>query len=214
MSRGLRDPRRRAAAIAALMLISVVITAPLRGAVIFTDIPDVNLMAGGFGGEVFHNVDLNGDGLSELRMQGSGGDFSAFTYTTTRVAGIANIPPDSSGFAHPFILGSIIGVEAPASRSWFSGYGNLLGCREIGCIGLWTLGGTNYVGVEFQLDTGTHYGWLAIEMQAIFGGGHLLNYAYESEPNTPIVAGAIPEPSSLIFVGVATASLLSRRQRK
>ena len=211
MNCGLTVHRRRGEAVAAPLLISVMMMAPLRGAIIFTDVPDVNLMAGGFGGEVFHDVDLNGDRIPELRMQGSGGDFSAFTYITTRVAGIANTPPDLSGSAHPFTLGSVISPIAPDSRSWNAGIAGLLGCREIGCIGLWTLGGTNYVGVEFELETGTHYGWIAIEMQALFGGGHLLSYAYESEPNTAIIAGAIPEPSTTLLIGTGTALLWRRR---
>jgi len=210
----LHDRRSRGAAVAAPLLISVMMIAPLRGAIIFTNVPDVNLMAGGFGGEVFHDVDLNGDGTYELQIAGRFGDFYVTTYSANRIAGISAQPPDVGGFAHPFTLGAIIDSQAPDNRSWNSGISSLLSCQEIGCIGLWTSGGTNYVGIDFQLQTGTHYGWVAIEMQFLFGGGHLLSYAYESQPNEPIIAGAIPEPSSSVFVGVATASLLLRRRRK
>lgn len=210
MNCGLTVRRRKGAAGVALLLVSVWITAPLRGAVIFTDVPDVNLMAGGFGGEVFYNVDLNNDGIHEVQVAGRFGDFYVTSYTTTKVAGISAQPPDVGGFAHPFVLSDSIYSQPPENRSWNSGISSIIGCQEIGCIGLWTAGGTNYVGVEFQLETGIHYGWIAIEMQFIFGGGHLLSYAYESEPNRPIVAGAIPEPSTAMLVGTGTALLLKR----
>ncbi len=213
MNRGLRNRRRRGAAIAAPLLLCVLMMAPLRGAIIFTDVPDVNLMAGGFGGEVFYNVDFTGDGVAEVRMQGSGGDFGVIALTTTTVAGIRSGPLDLNGFAHPFGFGDLIAPEPPQNRSWNQGMSALLGCREIGCIGLWTSGGTNYIGVEFLLGTDTHYGWVAIDMPAIFGGGILLSYAYESEPNTPIIAGAIPEPSSTVLVATGTVLLWKRNAK-
>jgi len=214
VNRGLRNRRRKGAAVAAPLLLSVMMTAPLRGAVIFTDVPDVNLMAGGFGGEASYNLDFNNDGINEIQVASRYGDFFVTTLGNgSRIAGIAASPPDIGGFAHPFTLGNIVGPQTPDFRSWNLGISGLLSCQEIGCIGLWRSGGTNFLGVEFQLYSDTHYGWVAIDMPAIFGGGILLSYAYESEPNSQIIAGAIPEPSSAMLVATGTALLWKRNAK-
>lgn len=54
--------------------------------------------------------------------------------------------------------------------------------------------GSGYLGLQFVAADGIHYGWLFAELatNSIQTGPRILNWAYESRPNTPIVAGAIP----------------------
>lgn len=203
-----------AASFGLVFMIGILMMAPLRGAIIYTDVPDVNLMAGGFGGEASYDVDLNGDGTVELTVFSRFGDFGVLASSHTRIAGIPSTPPNSNGFAHPFTLGQIIGVTPPDDRSWNEGSSGLLGCQSLGCIGLWTTGGTNYIGVEFQIGPDLHYGWVEIDMQFIFAGGHLRSYAYESESTMSIVAGAIPEPSTGVLIGLGCAMAVLKRRRK
>jgi len=204
----------RAASFALVILMGVLTTAPLRGAVVYTDVPDVNLMAGGFGGEASYDVDLNGDGADELTVFSRFGDFGVLASLDTRIAGISSSPPNSNGFAHPFPIGQIVGVTPPDGRSWNEGSSGLLGCQSLGCIGLWTNGGTNYIGVEFQIGSDIHYGWIEIYMEFVFAGGHLRSYAYETEPRRPIVAGVVPEPSTGIFLAIGAAAFVLKRRRR
>jgi hypothetical protein len=49
-----------------------------------------------------------------------------------------------------------------------------------------------YLGLKFQVNGQTHFGWARLSVRAqVFQGMHavLTGYAYETEPNTPIVAG-------------------------
>lgn len=72
--------------------------------------------------------------------------------------------------------------------------------------------GNTYFGIEFDIAGNTHYGWVNI---ALGPEGYLgfrdpitTSWAYESTPNTGIVAGAIPEPSTGILTTIGSVSLL------
>jgi hypothetical protein len=52
-----------------------------------------------------------------------------------------------------------------------------------------------FIGVEFTIDTATHYGYVGfqgVETDDLNAGpeGRIFGFGYESEPNTPIAAGA------------------------
>lgn len=71
-----------------------------------------------------------------------------------------------------------------------------------------------YIGFRFGEEGAWNYGWLHIN---IWGGweGWVSGWAYETELNTPIRAGAIPEPASAVLLagGLALAAAGARRRR-
>ena len=71
-----------------------------------------------------------------------------------------------------------------------------------------------YVGFRFNAVDGTHYGWIQLSVGA--GSINFVSAAYQATPNTPIAAGAIPEPGTLGLlalgaVGVVGAAIKRRR---
>ena len=72
-----------------------------------------------------------------------------------------------------------------------------------------------FVGLEFESSEGTHYGWLDIE-GVPNGGSYLIvhGWAYETTPGIGIVAGAVPEPSSVVLAFLGTFTLWGLRFRK
>lgn len=78
-------------------------------------------------------------------------------------------------------------------------------------IGPWA-GQSGYLGFSFyNLESeSAHYGWL--EMEENDGWLRLKRWAYESENNRPLLAGQIPEPSSLMLL-MASAGMVWRRRR-
>jgi hypothetical protein len=73
-------------------------------------------------------------------------------------------------------------------------------------------GRTGYLGFRFQGEEGEHYGYALVQdNEVIFG--RILAIAWESEPNTPILAGAVPEPSTSTTLLTALAIILFRRRR-
>ncbi|ETR65781.1 MAG: hypothetical protein OMM_13722 [Candidatus Magnetoglobus multicellularis str. Araruama] len=52
------------------------------------------------------------------------------------------------------------------------------------------LGKTGFIGVQFQQGNDTHYGWIHFEGPNPPTYGKIIDWGYESEPDTPILAGA------------------------
>ncbi len=71
------------------------------------------------------------------------------------------------------------------------------------------------IGVEFEAEDGIHYGYFDISPSPWIEPRITLHgWAWETEPGKAILAGQVPEPSSWILAGVATASLLLLRRRE
>ena len=69
-----------------------------------------------------------------------------------------------------------------------------------------------FLAVDLNFDGASHYGWISYQLQAIGAFGIVRGWAYETEPNTPIFAGIIPEPS-VLGLGLA-ASICGCWQRR
>ncbi len=89
--------------------------------------------------------------------------------------------------------------------------------------GLFQFGTTAHAGLRFEIDGETHYGWVLInevdpdpendpsfKPTGLVGAAFVVEYAYETEPDTPIV---IPEPSTVGLLGVGALALWLRRRR-
>jgi hypothetical protein len=115
------------------------------------------------------------------------------------------------GFAIPLAAGQEIGPGAQGYY-WMQGpTGYVLTANaDFGPIGYFTGLESAYLGLEFQQDGHTYYGW--VRLGAPFtglNGGWLYDYAYETVPDTPILAGAgVPEPSTLTLCLVGITLLI------
>ena len=78
---------------------------------------------------------------------------------------------------------------------------------------LWK-GRSGYLGYRMLKDDGWHYGWVYVEKDPLLTviGGYVTAYAYETTPNTPILA-QIPEPSINLMAAFSIMSWLCRRRR-
>jgi len=72
-----------------------------------------------------------------------------------------------------------------------------------------------YFGFVLDAETASPlYGWMKVTLDNTGSTGLINEWAFETTPSTPIVVGAIPEPSAFVLLfGVIGAALL-RRQRK
>ena len=81
----------------------------------------------------------------------------------------------------------------------------------------WVLNSANnLVGFRFWNEDSMdlHYGWFRVEFGATLTTRKIVEYAWESTPNTPIAAGsAIPEPGTPLLVSLACAVALRRHRR-
>ena len=91
--------------------------------------------------------------------------------------------------------------------------------------GNFPVNGEAYLGFYFTEADGLHAGWADLAMAGTTDGTNasvtVNSYAYENDPNTPILAGqtvaaATPEPTSLSLIAMGAAGIaeLRRRRRK
>lgn len=129
------------------------------------------------------------------------------------IPGIYDYVPLSAGFV----------VEQPTqdpSMLWWDGSDYLLASglfgEEIGYSG--SFAQTNgYMGISFSVDNSIHYGWIHMSHDENLSSPNNFylfvdGWAWETEADTPIVTGAIPEPSSGVLVVFGALSLWQFRR--
>jgi hypothetical protein len=192
----------------------------------------------------YQYIDLNFDSLTDamlgysiiadavLNPEGTNGYLSA-SVNGYNIDGSNRILVDaSSGSDATLPYGTLISGNPDPSLEWGSG-----GLYFAGSVSSWStyppepdtewsglLGETGeaYLGIAFEIGESTHYGWIHVTLGEVdswtgFKSPITASWAYESTPDTPIVAGVIPEPSTGILTMVGSLGLLlparSRRRR-
>lgn len=194
--------------------------------------PDWGLLAGwdnyGGRGDVRKRIDLDGDGVYELEFYGRSSGLSVLISSHAEIMS-SRIPPffsDHSTYVIPVIRGDLLGPDT-LDRYQYQGipptlwYGS--DATETHTLGI-GFGDPNnyggyfpyqqkppYVAVRFKRNGEWHYGWVQVTSW-LDSMGFINGWAYESEPNTPIVIGVIPEPSSLLLA-MCSVALFFRRRR-
>ncbi len=156
------------------------------------------------------DLDINGDGILDYTIQGQLetvfylGVFSISQLDASQVGFPSLIKADgSSYFAEVLALGDSIGPSSSAGWSTNVELNTFRGVR-------------GYMGLQFDIPGGSpHFGYLDAEITGgqfatltIYGG------AYESQANTPILAGAIPEPNGIALLASGAAGLATWRRRR
>ncbi|MFO0829058.1 MAG: hypothetical protein U0572_13035 [Phycisphaerales bacterium] len=68
-------------------------------------------------------------------------------------------------------------------------------------------GETTVVGLRLSIQDEWHYGWVSYQ-----SGFQFIEFAYETLPDLPIAAGAIPAPGAIVVVGIAGLAGVRRRR--
>ncbi|MFZ0322051.1 MAG: hypothetical protein WAL56_23190 [Candidatus Sulfotelmatobacter sp.] len=172
-----------AAGVALLALVQ-----PASAEIVYTHI---NVSVRGYGDESYA-IDLDNDGKTDFVLTGNwsrtyfgsggGSTISIIPAKSNGAAGFggsaaALMEGDTIDGAHQFF-----GKEMAWMETFFG--------SDFGAGGKWKNVKNGYLGLKFQIAGETHYGWarLTIRNQAPLTAD-LTGYAYETEANTPIVAG-------------------------
>ena len=167
--------------------------------VVYHDIPDLALSA-----HPGYSLDLNGDGQPDLFFNainncttpdptvlcfrrweafavGESAVVSNPTYTIGLNAG------DPIGPAGPYLSP----VGAPSVLTEGDWYFDGSAWSSFGLTGPWSdTNASMFFGLKFKAADGTHYAWLRLVNDSASGNLVLTDFAYESSPDTPILAGA------------------------
>ena len=188
---------------------------PCKAAVTITDAGNTPLF---FSGTFY--IDFNGDSTNDLMFRTTEMAMWIEALGATETLGHLAPPPNLSSYTQPVHTSELIGPVTLSPWSWNSaatGPSTLqaaaLFSGTVIRLGYWA-SNTDYVGVRFLAGGEVHYGWVEVEVPFDgFPGGYIKRYAWESEPNTPITAGALPEPSRTLLLLFGILPLLHRRRR-
>lgn len=180
----------------------------------YFDPADIQITLNDFAG-IYFNLETGAFGTSAAAVPGwdinlfnpAAGFLYTFGPATTGLAGYVS---GAYSYSNRLANGASIG---PAST--FVGFGGVTSMSYGNSFGQWTGTTNGFLGVTFTLaDNSVVYGWIHVD---VIGGGDARVTAWAFEDNGgSILAGAIPEPSSLAlsFLAAGAAGLLYWRKRK
>ena len=160
---------------------------------------------------VLYPIDLNGDSVVDFTFGAERSGNALRTERANRLIVSLSPPPNIGGGVADLPEGFTIGSSLDPQLAWISSdplggyvspgeiaFATIVQCLDIGCASEWPPGAATrgFVGIDFELADGLHYGYFDIVLSGDAAGAALLGWAYDSRPGVPILAGAVPEPST------------------
>ncbi|HTS34208.1 MAG TPA: hypothetical protein VMH04_00975 [Candidatus Solibacter sp.] len=152
----------------------------------------------------FANIDLNGDGVTDIYFSAGGGSHEAF---------LSAVLPAGNGVFNsgkPQFFGVPIGrgEHFKTYRAEMAVFDFCSFCTSgSGSGGPWAGKKNRYMGLKFQISGQTHFGWLRITVKNFTAT--ITGYAYETVPQGTIKTGYVHGPSE---TGESTASVAPIQQ--
>ena len=177
------------------------------------------------------SLDFDSDGIMEIVFSSNGQDLVGALASHVEIQGIRELPPDLGAWATPLEYMEVVSATSASLGSWIVPNGtNTFGLRTAtsqGTFSYWPQGYvfvpdgglgsftpvSGYLAVRFQQSDGIHYGWVEIGVDSSAAYGYLRSYAWETTPNTPIIAGSVPEPGRMALLMLGCVCWQMRRRR-
>ena len=164
------------------------------------------------------SIDINNDGVTDFTLTG-GQDINLWPLRNNAIISVPEPPPDSGAFAYAFGPGERISSSLDPVFVWWGASGGpagIVSASNIGAIGYFAYpSGPTYAGIRIDVGGELYYGWIHIQNLGGSNWGQISDWAYETRPDTSILAGEVPEPSclSLCFFGILLLIVHRSRSR-
>ncbi len=162
--------------------------------------------------------DVNNDGIADFTLNSP--DTIAINLTPLNNNAILSVlapPLDIGAYIYALPPGAEISSSLNPAFVWFDrnssgGTATIVASSTAGSLGYFQGSTDAYAGIRLESGGNYYYGWLHIQNFGL-NLGQISEWAYESSPNTPILAGQVPEPSlrALFIVGTVVLSVLRKR---
>ena len=203
------------ARIAYCLIVALFTAFPCRGSLIVNWLDDPIVLQSI--GSVQTPLDMNSDGLIDFTFGSDLSFVGVHPEAANQYLVYSSPPPNIGGPVEPLPARFEIGPNSnDGELEWYgsTGYSTLIQCLSgsggYTCAGRFP-GHHAYMGVEFSIEGATHYGWINVSVADYGPYAEIHGWAYESTPGMGLIAGAIPEPSTLLLLLVGAASLILRK---
>jgi len=161
------------------------------------------------------SLDVDGDGVVDFKIRDVNGGHGYFYFARLSVLPVepgngvwGHLSSYNSQFASALFPGVAIGAQAPfysgRNRMAYMATSTGLGAGFWGgetCTGPWANVKHRYLGLKFQINGETHFGWARLSIdcprESFLITGALTGYAYETTPNHRIKTGQTSGPDEI-----------------
>lgn len=163
--------------------------------------------------------DLDNNGSFDYTFTTSFQGTGLITPSANRVVTRLDPPPNIGGPAVPlepgYLIGSTLSDVMLGNLLWSDADVSIVQVLSTGSGTAFSNGGQRAsIGLDFQAADGLHYGFFDVEAGPGYAGITLYGWAYESKPNTPILAGSVPEPSRMVLLLTGALAMIYQRRRR
>ncbi|MEI7733616.1 MAG: PEP-CTERM sorting domain-containing protein [Verrucomicrobiota bacterium] len=160
-------------------------------------------------------LDLNRDGVDDYLL------VLTPTAVSLQPQGNNSVAADGNLSVVPIARGDLVASSSPSyqwvNSSMASGGNIFIGAGAIfdgETFYSGNLSDTNaFIGLRFEIGGAMHYGWMEVYNYPGVPAGQIFGWAYETDPNTPFIAGAVPEPSTWALLAAGAVLMFWRRKR-
>lgn len=178
---------------------------------------------------VQYPVDINGDSITDFTFAADSSGVGLRTEGTNHVIVRPSPPPNISGPVARIEQGAVIGSSLDPQLAWMSSnpvrghvepgenaFALLVLCLDSGNESDWPGGPATraFIGFDFQLNDGLHYGYFDIFMRGDIPGAALYGWGYNTVPGESVVASLVPEPSCISLSLLGLLLVFARRSQR
>ena len=177
---------------------------------------------------VTYNIDITGSGSPDfiLVSDGVGGSFLYPQGGNTMI--VAPLPDEFNVGTLVAALnsGDSIGTDPSSLDPIFEWFGPTTGTLDYSAMGsqanfggpIYATGyfvgkASAYIGFDLVRGGANYYGWMQVANPDLVNAGQIVDWAYETTPNTPIFAGEVPEPATSGLTVLGAVVLLGSWKR-
>jgi hypothetical protein len=163
------------------------------------------------------DIDINNDGAPDFNLSSPNSfDINLSPLNNNAIISVPEPPGDLGAFIYAFNQGAPISSSLDPVLAWWGSDGNgpptIVAAADIGSIGYFQGNTDAYAGMRLDVVGSLYYGWIHIH-NFTANWGQISDWAYETRPDAPILARAVPEPSTFSLLLIFSAAFWLVRKR-
>jgi hypothetical protein len=183
----------------AFIVTAMIFSVSTNAQIVYTDVyPDTSMTCPNYQCSKSYNLDLNNDGIIDFTLHTSYNHFICQFQITSTIKSVSIVSQSGNlAAANPLpanvSIGSSLSFTTNSVTLRTVALGGGPGCPSGSTSGSWTSTSDRYLGLQITVGSNTYYGWVrlnvVVDQFVSTVSCTVKDYAYNSIPNQPILAG-------------------------